>query len=506
MRWSERGRRRRAAACVAAVLAVASVAGCDGGGGSDPSPSTPGATPRPFTVMSTDEIRVTDPAAVTDGPSASFAQEVFQRLMTSAPGASVLKPDAARDCGFIDSPTIYTCTLNPDLKFSNGHPLTSSDVKFSVQRALRLDVPGSSASLLSSVRRIDTPDDLTVRFLLSRVDNQFGWALASPAASLVDEEVYDADKVHAPDEPAIGSGPYTVTDLAPNEIAFAKFEAYKGFTPVTLDALVYRQVPDSATVEDAMNKGQVDVVWRGLNTAAVTRLSQQVGASAEQRTTSGFSPRALPGTRVLQLAWSPESRARGDKALRSAIAVALQGDRTLDSVVPNGVPGHTNAFPLGGKATPRVTWKNRVNLTLGYDPTAPNAQDLATQIRTRLEDTGGLSVRLRPDAENVDLALLDRKAWTTTGLAWLQPYLDHPLPGSADAVEATENAFRAVPPTDEATSTRLLGSLQRQAASDALVLPISQADELVWVRAGVEISAGSYGPGWQLGLWGISRG
>jgi peptide/nickel transport system substrate-binding protein len=38
------------------------------------------------------------------------------------------------------------------------------------------------------------------------------------------------------------------------------------------------------------------------------------------------------------------------------------------------------------------------------------------------------------------------------------------------------------------------------------VLPISQSDEIVWARAGVEVSAGSYGPGWQLGSWGISRG
>ena len=55
------------------------------------------------------------------------------------------------------------------------------------ERVAWLDVPGSSTSLLSSIRRIDTPDDVTVRFLLSRVDTQFVWALASPAASIVDE-------------------------------------------------------------------------------------------------------------------------------------------------------------------------------------------------------------------------------------------------------------------------------------------------------------------------------
>ena len=40
-------------------------------------------TPRPFTVMSTDLIRVTDPAAITDAASTVLSLNVFQRLMTA---------------------------------------------------------------------------------------------------------------------------------------------------------------------------------------------------------------------------------------------------------------------------------------------------------------------------------------------------------------------------------------------------------------------------------------
>ena len=62
---------------------------------------------------------------MTDAASAVLALNVFQRLMTADPGQSVLKPDAARDCLFT-APTTYTCTLNENLRFHNGHPLTSS--------------------------------------------------------------------------------------------------------------------------------------------------------------------------------------------------------------------------------------------------------------------------------------------------------------------------------------------------------------------------------------------
>jgi peptide/nickel transport system substrate-binding protein len=130
------------------------------------------------------------------------------------------------------------------------------------------------------------------------------------------------------------------------------------------------------------------------------------------------------------------------------------------------------------------------------------AADLADTVRSRLEDTGGLSVRLAPGAGDADLVLVDRKAWTSTALSWLQPYVDDPLPASRTTVEATANAYRAS--TDDASSARLLGTLQRQAATDLVLLPISQSDETVWVRGGADINGGSYGPGWQLGLFGIT--
>ncbi|SDS68522.1 peptide/nickel transport system substrate-binding protein [Friedmanniella luteola] len=494
-------RRTRALATLAAAGVL--LTGCSlTGRGPEPTP-TGSPTARPFTVMSTDAVRVTDPAAMTDASSAMLALNVFQRLMTAAPGESVLKPDAARDCIFTAA-TTYTCTLNEDETFHNGHALTSSDVKFSVERAARLNVAGSSAPLLSSLRRIETPDPLTVRFLLSRVDTQFGWALASPAASIVDEEVYDADKVRPTDEPVVGSGPFSVTSFADDEIALQRFPDYQGRNPAAIDNLVYRSAPDSAAIEDAMARNTVDLVWRGLDEAAVTRLSQQAN-NADDTTATGFQQQVLTGTRVLQLEWSPESRSRRNKALRTAIALALQGDRTSDSVVPGGVPGHVATFPLGGTTDPEVTWDNRINLTLGYDSTQPNGRDIATQIRSRLEDTGGLSVQLRAD-EPADLTLVDRKAWTATALAWLQPYVEAPLPGTAAAVATAASTFRKVPPTDEATADQLLATLQKQAATDLVVLPVSQSDEYVYVGPGADLAETSYGPGWQLGLFGISRG
>lgn len=493
-----RSSQRRWSTAAAGLLLLAG--GCTVGGGPSPSPIATQTGP-PFTVMSTDPIRVTDPAAITDAASMVVSLNVFQRLMTADPGESALKPDAARDCIFTTAQT-YTCTLNEDLTFHNGHALTASDVKFSIERATRLNVPGSSAHLLSSLRRIETPDDLTVRFVLSREDTQFGWALATPAASLVDEEVYDADTVRKPDEPIIGSGPFAVQELAPNSLLLARNEKYTGRNPADVDSLRYITAPDSATIEDALAKQQVDVVWRGINAAAITRYTQQTAAN-KGKTDDGYTLEPYDGVRVQQLFWSAGSKARENSDLRAAIAVALQGDRTSDSLVPGGVPGHAATFPLGGKAVPKVTWNARINLSLGYDTTSPDSRDLAGQIRNRLEETGGLSVQLRPDSTDVDLMLVDRKAWTPTALAWLQPYLAAPLEASAAGLDANATLYRQS--RELATADKLLASLQQQSARDRTVLPVSQGSDYLLYGPKVVVRQPAFGPGWQLGLFGFSK-
>lgn len=490
---------------VTALLVLVVLVGCTGD--LPPGPSTSSSpVPRPFTVMTTDRILTADPAAVADNGSQLLVSNVFQTLLTAEPGTGTLKlkPDAARDCIYANEVTLV-CTLNPESKFHNGNRLDAAAVKFSIQRAVRLDVAGSSARLLSSLRQIETPDDLTVRFILSRPDSQFAMALAGPAASIVDPSVYNPDKVQADDEPIIGSGPFSVSALTTTELQLARFPDYLGHNPTQLASLVVRTMPDSGSIEQAMAAHTVDLVWRGLSSAALTRFNTQLGTG--DRTTDGFASTRLPGARVRMIQWGSTSPDRGNAALRTAISSALQDDRTLDSLVPVGVIGHVPAFDVGGKGG-LATWDRRVALTLGYDPTMPDGLDQANVIRTRLEAMGGMSVRLvEVDGAGVpatDLRLVDRKAWTWTAAAWLQPYLIQPAQRSATEVRTLDTEFRTAK-TESTAALTLLARLQQTAASDAVVLPSSQGDEQLFTAQGVTIPQTSYGPGYQIGFWGITR-
>ncbi|WP_347877202.1 ABC transporter substrate-binding protein [Streptomyces sp. 8K308] len=182
--------RKRASRPALPLVAVA-VAGLLGGclpGGED----GPG-TGEPIVVGMTDAVLATDPAAGYDPGFWLVFNNVFQSLLSFPPGGVEPQPEAAEQCGFTDRASRrFTCTLRDCLTFSNGDELTSEDVRFSFERTLRIDDPSGPAVLLSSIDRIDTPDEHTVTFHLNRPDATFPQKTASGAGSIVNHREYPA--------------------------------------------------------------------------------------------------------------------------------------------------------------------------------------------------------------------------------------------------------------------------------------------------------------------------
>lgn len=501
----------KAVAAAVALLVTITACGPNDAPVSQPAPqvtsssASPSPTPeRLFTVATTEAFTEADPVAVTTSMGTALSLNVFQRLMTVPAGGGVLdvKPDAARDCKY-DAESVMVCDLQRDLYFQNGHRLTSSDVKFSIERAMKLGPSGSSASLLSSIRKIETPDDLTVRFVLDHPDTQFAIALASPSASIVDEQLYDKDKIRSPKLGIVGSGPYMVGDIEGSIVRFERFGGYKGPNGAALTDLVVQRFANSGAVEDAMRENGVDVVWRGLTGPALSRLDAELRAHERQRTDAGYQRLTLTGARVVRLSWRPGSAHRDDATLRGGVSGLLQGDRTLASIVPAGVEGSTPVFETGGSGGANLPSGAPTDLNLAFDAGSPELSDLALQIKARLEATGGLKVAIVGDENKADLVLTDRPAWTWTAFSWLQPYLDHPAVGSTTHVQQVAEQFTENTVPEEQLA--LLTQLQKQAAADLVLLPISQGDEQVYTGPGVTALPTGFGPAWQLGLWGFNR-
>ncbi len=471
--------------------------------------NTPTPTPLPnrdFTVGTTDVISTVDPAAMTDGGSETIAFTVYQRLMTTPAGSDLLKPDAARDCIF-EQATVYTCTLREGLRFHSGKPVTSTEVKYSIDRARTLGVPGSSAAQLASIDTIQTPDEQTVRFVLSYADSDIGYALASPAASIIDPQVFAADAIAEPGTAPAGSGPYRYVTSGEGIWTFARHETYQGYSSANIVRVVLREYPASADLEQAMAAGDVDVAWRGLDQAAVIRQRQAAdrdSSPSQEPPPSPFRSVEASGARVIRLQWNPASPQVGDATTRAFVSEAVAGRRTLTSIMPTRITGSQQGlYTAGGRPQLEAPANPPVALVLGYDPRMPDGAEIAWQLERSLDDTGFAEASVQPGIEGADLWIVDTRAPTWTPRAWLQAYTQ--VADSPHASEVAGILTGGLTSSDAPTREAATRTLQAYAAEDAYVTPLTQSNEYVFVRDGYRVDLGRMGTGWQLGLAAFSR-
>jgi peptide/nickel transport system substrate-binding protein len=104
-----------------------------------------------------------DPAAGQTDPGSQHAQVLmFDRLVTVEPGSAQIKPSLAESWKLSADKHSMTFKLR-DAQFSDGSPVTSADVKFSLARATdpKID-PTFAESLQQIVASVSTPDPRTV--------------------------------------------------------------------------------------------------------------------------------------------------------------------------------------------------------------------------------------------------------------------------------------------------------------------------------------------------------
>src|SRR3954468_3096015 len=159
-----------------------------------------------LTAGTTDQVVSLDPAGAYDLGSQQLIGNLYQNLLTIPAGGNQPRPDAAKRCAFKRAKT-YVCTLRSGLKFSNGDRLTAADVKFSLDRVIRIADPSGPSSLLANLARVDATGAKTVTMHLRRADGTWPSILTHTAAAIVPRKVFPARRLLA-DDKVIGSGPY----------------------------------------------------------------------------------------------------------------------------------------------------------------------------------------------------------------------------------------------------------------------------------------------------------
>ncbi|MGW5342436.1 ABC transporter substrate-binding protein [Streptomyces sp. HUAS TT3] len=388
------------AAPLGAATAAALLSGC----GSTDGPAAEGG--KGVVMGISDKVKSTDPASGYDPGSWLLFNNVFQSLLSFPKGGTTPEPDAAQACNFEGADSkVFKCTLRAGLKFSNGHPLTSKDVKFSFERTLKINDPNGPAVMLSSIAGIDTPDDKTVVFRLKTSDATFPSKIASGAGSIVDSSEYPADKLRT-DNKAIGSGVYKLDSMNEKSANFSVNEAYTGKakaknTGVTLKFFNH----DQAALRKVLESGDVDFAFRGLAAKDIASLSSTKTGNNSVEVVQGT------GAEVQHLVFNMKDEVVGKLPVRKAIAYLVdrealvkdvyEGTATsLYSVIPAGIGSHTTAFfdRYGGSPQPKKAEavlraagiKDKVKLNLYSTPAryGPATDQEMQLIAKQLNDSG----------------------------------------------------------------------------------------------------------------------
>ena len=266
-------RKRSLAVLSGVAVAALALSGCAAGTDSGTSGSS-----GTITVGTTDKVTTLDPAGSYDNGSFFIMNNVFPFLMNSNPGSSDVNPDIAESAEFT-SPTEYTVTLKSGLKWANGHDLTASDVKFSFDRQVKIAADNGPSTLLYNLDSTAVKDDLTVVFTLKAANDQI-WPqiLSSPAAPIVDEEVFSADALTTDQEIVDGNafaGPYVISSYKFNELVqFKAYDGYKGLlgTPKTA-TINLKYYADQSNMKLDVQEGNIDVATRSLSATDIDSLS-----------------------------------------------------------------------------------------------------------------------------------------------------------------------------------------------------------------------------------------
>ena len=516
------GGRRLLAVSAAFAAAALVLAGCSGsnngsgGGGA-------------LTVGTTDKITSIDPAGSYDNGSFAVMNQVYPFLMNTPYGSPDVKPDIAESASFT-SPTEYTVKLKPGLKFANGHDLTSSDVKFTFDRQLKINDPNGPASLLANLDSVSTPDKTTVVFKLKVPNDQtFPQVLSSPAGPIVDEQVFSADKV-TPDNTIVKghafAGQYDITSYDFNNlIAYKAYDGYQGLLgkPATskINVKYYAQ---ASNLKLDIQKGAIDVAWRQLSATDIENLQTNKnvkvvkGPGGEIRyivfnfNTQPFGSKTPDADPKKALA---VRQAAADLVDRAAIAKQVYKDTytPLYSFVPNGLTGATtvlkdlygdgNGGPSLDKAKAAlqaagVTTPVSLNLQYNPDHYGPSSGDEYAQVKSQLETGGLFKVNLQ-STEWVQYSK-DRTAdvYPAYQLGWFPDYSDADnylspffskdnfLANHYDNPEVQGLITKQVGTTDKAERTKLIEEIQAKVGADLSTLPLLQGSQVAIVGKNVK--------------------
>jgi peptide/nickel transport system substrate-binding protein len=346
-------RARLGACAVACLIATALIfAGCSGYS-QKPAPGTLN-----FLIESA-PINL-DPRFSADAQAQSLDGLIFSSLVAHDDKMNIV-PDLAQSWDMRD-PLTFVFHLRSGVKFHDGRPLTSADVKYTFDTILN-GVPSSAGAVHSTKRSsfedissIEAPDPLTVIFHLKEPRASFLWDMARPAVGIVPKGAGTDIKLRP-----IGTGPFRFVSITTDEeVDLDRNPDYYGYAkdppggqghPV--EHVHFRVVPDAVVRALELRKGSADI--GGVNSLVpdmVVALKKEKNIAVEDD----------PGTSLTYVAFNVDDPILRRREVRQALDYATDRQTMIRYLLRGQARIATSVLPP-------ISWASDPNLhPRPYDP------------------------------------------------------------------------------------------------------------------------------------------
>ncbi|WP_405660834.1 ABC transporter substrate-binding protein [Streptomyces sp. RK9] len=341
----------RRVAVASATLVVLSVGAAACAGPDDKNEAGGGGKPQrggTLTVLNSNPQSDFDPARLYTSGGGNVPSLVFRTLTTrnredGAEGTKVV-PDLAEGLGKPSkNATVWTYKIKKGVKFEDGTPVTTKDIKYGIERSFAAELSGGAPFLRDwliggdkyqgpykdkkGLDSVETPDDQTIVFRLNKPVGDFDYVATQTSFAPVPKA---KDKGTKYEEHPVSTGPYKVVKNSGDG-----------------ERLQLERNPHWSAKTDAERKAYPDKidVRSGLNSSVINqRLSASQGADAAAITT--------------------------DTNLGPAELAKVTGDKKLAAQVGTGHFGYTNYLAFNPKVKPFDDPKVRQAISYAVDRTS----------------------------------------------------------------------------------------------------------------------------------------
>ena len=218
-------------------------------------------------VVGTDvDAGTLDPRLARDSTAYRTADLVYAGLVHITPKLEPV-PDLAESWETPD-PQTFIFKLRPDLKFSDGSPLTADDVVFTYTTLLKPDFSSPIRALFTPVKTVTAVDAQTVKFELS--------APYAPLLTYLDVGIVSKKAAESGQDIStkpVGAGPMKLASWnRGSEIVLEANANYWRGAP-TVDKVTLKIIGDNSARAQAFEAGDLDVIQSPLSPQDITRLA-----------------------------------------------------------------------------------------------------------------------------------------------------------------------------------------------------------------------------------------